>query len=273
LANVLDAHMANVEATLIAQSAIQRVAGHSLHKGTPREIFIREFLESHLPASLAIGTGEIIDAQSIAGAPRNQFDIVVYRRNFPKVHLGGGIDAFLIESVIATIEVKSSLDEAELRKAIKASQACKALVPNIVRSFTSGWIPPKVLNYVVAYDGPAKMRTIANWLPGIIGGLGIQNSPLPEDEASRTATPSPTIDGIFVLKKGAVYFDNVPIGLANADMRKANPNANWVVADASAGALLLLFLFVQTATANLDGGFLNALPYVSSAKFDSAELI
>jgi hypothetical protein len=109
--NVLEAHMANVERTLVAQSGIQSVAGHSLHKGTPREIFIREFLQNHLPANLAIGTGEIIDSESIPGAPRNQFDIVVYRRSFPKLHLGGGIDAFLIESVVATIEVKSTLTE------------------------------------------------------------------------------------------------------------------------------------------------------------------
>ena len=35
------------------------ISAHSLHKGTPREVFIREFLGEHLPLELEIGTGEI----------------------------------------------------------------------------------------------------------------------------------------------------------------------------------------------------------------------
>jgi hypothetical protein len=265
--------MANVEKTLVAQSGIQSVAGHSLHKGTPREIFIREFLENHLPANLAIGTGEIIDSASIPGAPRNQFDIVVYRRSFPKLHLGGGIDAFLIESVVATIEVKSTLTQAELESAAKAAYACKSLKANISRSFQSGFIPPAVLNYVVAYDGPARMQTVAGWIPSIYGTLGIASAALPTEQDKRVATPSPAVDGIFVLERGCVYFDNAPIGLATPEMRQQNPNAMWFVIDSSQGALLLLFLFLQTAVSNLDGAFLNPIPYVANARFQSASFV
>ncbi|MBB6246225.1 DUF6602 domain-containing protein [Rhodanobacter sp. A1T4] len=64
------------ENALIAISRIPANSGHSLHKGTPREAFIREFLQSHLPENVAIGTGEIIDASSQPRAQRNQFDIV-----------------------------------------------------------------------------------------------------------------------------------------------------------------------------------------------------
>jgi hypothetical protein len=55
------------EDALIAISRIPANSGHSLHKGTPREAFIREFLESHLPENVAIGTGEIIDAKTALG--------------------------------------------------------------------------------------------------------------------------------------------------------------------------------------------------------------
>jgi len=64
------------ENALISISRIPANSGHSLHKGTPREAFIREFLQSHLPENVAIGTGEIIDASSQPRAQRNQFDIV-----------------------------------------------------------------------------------------------------------------------------------------------------------------------------------------------------
>ncbi|WP_320660073.1 DUF6602 domain-containing protein [Enterobacter asburiae] len=61
---MLLAHMSAVEEQLLATSKIPANSGHSLHKGTPREAFIREFLEAHLPSTLAIGTGEIIDSES-----------------------------------------------------------------------------------------------------------------------------------------------------------------------------------------------------------------
>jgi hypothetical protein len=106
---MLKAHIDAVENHLVSISKVPENAGHSLHKGTPREAFIREFLNSHLPSNVDIGTGEIIDAQSAPNQPRNQFDIVVYRRNYPKLDFGGRISGFLIETVLATIEVKSNL--------------------------------------------------------------------------------------------------------------------------------------------------------------------
>jgi hypothetical protein len=66
-----------------------------LHKGTPREAFIREFLEGHLPENVAIGTGEIIDSTSKPNSPRNQFDIVIYRKSYPKLDFGGGVSGLL----------------------------------------------------------------------------------------------------------------------------------------------------------------------------------
>ena len=98
---MLKSHMDAVESALVVISKIPDNSGHSLHKGTPREAFIREFLQSHLPENMAFGTGEIIDANSKPGQQRNQFDIVIYRKSYPKLDFGGGVNGFLIESVIA----------------------------------------------------------------------------------------------------------------------------------------------------------------------------
>lgn len=259
---MLKSHMNAKERVLVAHAQVPANSGHSLHKGTPREAFIREFLESNLPATVAIGTGEIIDSNSQPSAPRNQYDIVIYRRNYPKLDFGGGISGFLIESVIATIEVKSTLTKADMQQAIGAAVNAKALQPSFVTSFRTGHIPPKILNYVVAYDGPAAMSTVYNWIAEDHHRRGIVVPDLPLD-ASRNDTPAPSIDAAFVLGRGFIYFDNVPTGFSMST-RVSHPNQKWVIADSPDGNLLTLFLFIQTATQNVEGRWLNPLPYMAS---------
>jgi hypothetical protein len=261
---MFESHMAAREEVLVAISKIQENSGHSLHKGTPREILIREFLETHLPESVAIGTGEIIDANSKPGSQRNQFDIVIYKRNYPKLDFGGGISGFLVESVIATVEVKSTLRKADVRQAVKAARSAKTLLPSVTSSIQAGYIPPHVLNYVVAYDGPAQIRTIYNWITQGHKTLGITTERLPQVKQQRLMTASPSIDAIFVLKKGFVYFDNVAVGLATSEDRTTNPDLKWVFSAAASGSLLLFFLMLQSATANIDGRWLNPSPYLVS---------
>lgn len=260
---MLKSHMDAKENVLVAISKVPANSGHSLHKGTPREAFIREFLESHLSENVAIGTGEIIDANSRPNAPRNQFDIVIYKKSYPKLDFGGGVSGFLIESVIATVEIKSTLSRAEMEQAIKAARNAKALIPNVTTSFMAGYIPPKILNYLVAYDGPAQMGTVYNWIPPIHNDLGIVVADLPLDQQQRLQTPSPSLDGVFILNKGFLYFDNVPNGFAIEQARVEHPNIKWLFADSSSGNLLLLFLFLQMATANVEGKWLNPIPYLA----------
>jgi hypothetical protein len=269
---MLKSHMDAKEDALVAISRIPANSGHSLHKGTPREAFIREFLESHLPENVAIGTGEIIDANSRPGGQRNQFDIVIHRKNYPKLDFGGGISGFLIESVIATVEVKSTLSQGDLEQATGAARRAKSLTPNVRSSFNAGYIPPKVLNYVVAYDGPEQMRTVYSWILRVHTTLGITISNLPQGEVERLRTASPSIDGVFVLKKGFIYFDNAPIGFANSQRRAAHPDLKWVFADSTSGNLLLLFLMLQSATANIEGRWLNAIPYLASFRLPRIQL-
>jgi hypothetical protein len=263
---MLKSHMDARENALVVISKIPANSGHSLHKGTPREAFIREFLETHLPENVAIGTGEMIDASSRPREQRNQFDIVIYKKNYPKLDFGGGVSGFLVESVIATVEVKSTLTQADVSQAIVAAKNAKSLTPNVTTSFLTGYIPPRVLNYVVAYDGPAQMSTVYNWVPSIHATLGIAVPDLPQDAQQRANVASPSIDGVFVLNKGFLYFDNVPSGFATAQTRTAHPDMKWVFADSSSGNLLLLFVLLQSATANMEAKWLNPIPYLSTFK-------
>ena len=115
-----------------------------------------------------IGTGEIIDASSRAGETRNQHDVVLYRRDYPRIPLGGSVHGFLVDSVVATVEVKSRLTKAGLRKAVRAAIAFKSLSPTYRDTQQAGiYRPPGPLSFVLAFSGPTDISTVHTWLNGI----------------------------------------------------------------------------------------------------------
>ena len=88
----------------------REVLKQSTNLGMVREHFVSNVLSSFLPRSVIIGTGEIIDGE---GRVSGQQDIVIYRADFPVITSFAPINTFLIEGVIATIEVKSDLSTGE----------------------------------------------------------------------------------------------------------------------------------------------------------------
>jgi hypothetical protein len=259
---MLKAHIDEIERVLLATAKIPANTGHSLHKGTPRESFIKNFLTGHLSERVAIGTGEIIDADSMPGQPRNQIDIVIYKRDYPKLDFGGGVNGFLAESVVGTIEVKSTLNKDELQKATISARNIKALSRHTISAFTAGYQPPGIMSYVVAYDGPASMSTVHGWLPDVSLAPGVVYPDLPFDDHSRTQITSPALDAVFVLGRGFMHFGNAPIGFFNAKCLEQNPHNKWVIVDAADGNLLLLFLFLSFAVSGTSGSWLDAGPYL-----------
>lgn len=251
-------HMEAVENRILASSEISKNSGHPLHKGTPREAFIKEFLEAHLPSTVAIGTGEIIDYMSIPGELRNQYDIIIYRKEYPKLDLGGGVNAFLVESVIATIEVKSTLDQGGIEQAVKAAVNAKKLKPNLMKFVQFGYELPSIINYVVAYSGPTNITTVHNWIKNVHSKLRIDENPTHFPERLRNHIPAASIDGVFVLKNGFIHFDNIPETLTPHDLRAKHPGNGWAAAKSKTGTLLYLFylltnICVHSAAFALDG--------------------
>lgn len=264
---MLQAHFDAVERQLIATSHIPANSGHTLHRGTPREAFIRDFLDGHLSQTVAIGTGEVIDARSSPREQRNQFDIVIYRRDYPRLDFGGGVRAFLAESVLATIEVKSILDRAAIRQSVSAARNAKLLQRNLLSAFHAGYQPPSILNYVVAYDGPTHMETVRNWIHEYHQEARIPEPHLPNTRAAREQVASPSLDGVFVLGKGFWYFDNAPARVVTDEVLAANPQIRWVYADTPTNNILLFFLFLTIAASGVSGSWLNPLPYLDRVSF------
>jgi hypothetical protein len=265
---VLAAHLDAIEQRLLCSSRVPGNSGHPIHKGTPREAFIREFLLGHLGARAAIGTGEIIDANSRVGERRNQLDIVVYKSEFPKIDLGGGLHAFLSESVIATVEVKSNLTKSTLETAVKSSVSVKRLQRDIASHVSATKRPQGIVSFVVSYNGPSAASTILRWLVEIDNKHGINSTPLPSTGDLRSQRQSQGLEGVFVLGQNSLVFDYDAVGVINDDNRKFYPNAKYQFRDAVNGNLLWLFLLITHAVSNAERQWPQLERYLSGHSFD-----
>ena len=70
MAAVLSDHLNAKETELLAQCGATETAGHSLHKGTPREVFVREFLGDHLSERLEVVPAALGGDAGLIGAAR-----------------------------------------------------------------------------------------------------------------------------------------------------------------------------------------------------------
>jgi hypothetical protein len=256
---ILHQHLNNCEESLLSQARIPGASGHNLHKGTPREVFIREFLGEHLPLDYSIGTGEIIDHQTEAAGERNQIDIVIFKNSFPRIHFGGQINAFMRESVIATIEVKSVLDYKELKKSIQSARNVKGLKD------TAQVALRPVANYVVAYSGAAKMDTVFNWITSIYQELSLEDPSFSPSFVApeRRRIASASIDGVFLLGVGACMFEN-NVGVLNPYFAQCFPEACWSIINSKRGSLALLFAALLGFMHDENQMYVNSYSYLES---------
>ncbi|GAF74476.1 unnamed protein product, partial [marine sediment metagenome] len=106
IARVIDS-----ESTLAAKTS-----SHAGMIGNAREAIIRNILQRFIPGGYEIGTGQIIDH---LGKFSRQIDIVISRKDFPAILRFDGSKLYTVESVLASIEVKSNLDASSLEEALE----------------------------------------------------------------------------------------------------------------------------------------------------------
>jgi hypothetical protein len=265
---LLKSHFDAIEQSLLALSRIPANSGHTNHKGTPRENFVSQFLQSHLSEKVAVGSGEIIDANSKPGEKRNQHDIIIYKREYPKIDFGASISGFLAESVVATIEVKSILDNIAMKQAINSAINTKALDRNLICVMKSNvYHPCSILNYLVAYDGPAKMSTACDWMLNEHALRGITPPIFGQDIIARESQASPSLDGVFLLGRGYFHFENTPIGFG-VESRSTRPTDHWEIVNTEKGSVLLLFLLLTMAISGFSFSMFNPISYLSSYRIN-----
>lgn len=103
---------------------------HSVLVGDAREFLVRAVLSRILPSAYEIGRGEIVDSH---GKRSKQIDLIIARSDSPALGLPNGDKVYLVESVIATIEVKSTLNASKLVEALENCASVGDLRPSAER--------------------------------------------------------------------------------------------------------------------------------------------
>ncbi len=276
-------HFSAIEKVLLAKAKIQEQVGHSLHKGTPREFIVRDFISEQIGDAFGCGTGEIVDFSSKPSEARNQYDIVIYDRSYPCLALGGGCTAFMVESVLATIEVKSSLTKEDLKIAMLAGSrlASSTVLPEKESSRLN--ITPR--RFLVAYIGPKNIKTVFKWVEEIYSEFALghkEETPHCEffsnelDAIPRERVRSSSLDGVFILGIGFILFDGFRFSLGTkyplASKGRLLTPIQWSYGECETGALHLLFFALMDAVGDAFGnkyGFLRH--YVKKLKFDKLD--
>ncbi len=101
---------------------------HEMEGNAARTAFIRSVLDRFLPEIYGVGSGQIMDSQ---GKLSGKMDIIVYRRDFPRLDLPGSRDIYLYESVIAVFEVVAKLVKKTLFDALGQCASLAKLNPDI----------------------------------------------------------------------------------------------------------------------------------------------
>src|ERR1019366_1568850 len=114
----------------LAQARNEAQLQHQGLKGRFRELLIDNLLASWLPPYVLCGTGMIIAAENPI-RQNTQDDIIIYDKSLaPPIlastnHAPEGV--FLLNSVIARIEVKSTLTRSDIRTFVRSSKEIAAL--------------------------------------------------------------------------------------------------------------------------------------------------
>lgn len=110
-----------LEEMLQREAELVGLLSHSSTIGQAREFLVTRVLRTILPTSVHIGSGMVIDHQ---GGTSKQIDIVLYDPRFPLIRVEGG-GLYFVEGVLATIEVKSTIDAEKLRDGL---DNCKSVL-------------------------------------------------------------------------------------------------------------------------------------------------
>ena len=113
---------------------MNRLVPHHGEQGRANELTLSRLLESLLPSNVSVGSGIIFDS---AGRASGQTDLILYDASSQPRFLAQTTQfLFPVETVLAAIEVKTTLDDEELGK-VTVNEQGPSPRPSI-----QGWAPP-----------------------------------------------------------------------------------------------------------------------------------
>lgn len=253
---MLLAHLQTVEDTLTRRGRALTTVEECRHA------FVQAFAEPMFGGELRMRQGAVVDHAGQPDAAHPHFDLLLCQWDGPALALAGGGAAWLAETVVATVALCPTLNEAVMADAVRAAAAAKRLDRS---GLQGGPHAPPLRSYLVAFDGPADPQQAHTWLKLAYRRQGVDEADLPPTGAERMQVASPGLDGVFVLGRGFLNFDNVEVGLLTDAARADTFGMCWAVATHERGALVSLWLQLQQAITAMAGRRLD--PRVCTAGF------
>ncbi len=140
----------------------QEVTNHIEHmglRGSSRENILREYIKQLLPQKFAVGNGIITD---VNGTQSKQQDFFVYDAFNSPIFLHMESSCIIpVESVYATVEVKSTLTKETLKQSIENIRSVKQLEITVLKN--SPFIPAQfnfILGTVFSYTSDSAIETV-----------------------------------------------------------------------------------------------------------------
>ena len=140
----------------------QEVTNHIEHmglRGSSRENILREYIKQLLPQKFAVGNGIITD---VNGTQSKQQDFFVYDAFNSPIFLHMESSCIIpVESVYATVEVKSTLTKEILKQSIENIRSVKQLEITVLKN--SPFIPAQfnfILGTVFSYTSDSAIETV-----------------------------------------------------------------------------------------------------------------
>lgn len=244
----------------IAQSeALERAAagvaaqGANFHnskdQGDFREYVVEKFLKQILPGDLGVSSGEVLEPEEFKNYRRPEIDAIIYQRTAQPFPLEGKNLLVPRDNVAGLIEVKTTLTKEKFMDTCR--NAC--LLKDITRAYSPtpsimpSYFPHSYPYYLIAFGGPANVETIDAWL------MEFHRSPtrpqnrqfatrLSTHTGERICEGSPDLDGVFLLGKGFLYFDNTRLSHTPLNLNYDESDYNWISLDAPSRSFLWLYL-------------------------------
>ncbi|MFS8203331.1 DUF6602 domain-containing protein (plasmid) [Streptomyces sp. CWNU-52B] len=131
-----------------------KLIGHAGEQGRENELSLVRLLRNLLPTNVGVGSGMVIDS---FGGISKQTDIIIYSSSDQPSILAQTTQAiYPVENVMMTIEVKTTLDDEEIRDCAGKYKKQKELRP------ANGNPPPSMM--VLAYNAEGMLSTVAKQL-------------------------------------------------------------------------------------------------------------
>ena len=243
-----------------------------MNRGLIREAFVREFLAHNTSDLWGIGTGEVIYPGAQPGDERNQIDVVIHNRMYPKVSLATGIDLFFAETVSSFIEIKSTLRKSDLVRTARVTKDIKKNTKLEPQRFNpTGMVKtPRPYSFVFAYDGPKNISTVLGWMKEVSESDDYNLTQLRTTHpADRGFFNHTFIDGVFILQRGFVLVDGLPICSLVAGRHDVGDCLEHIWISSPEQELTVLWALINTLNRSMSWTTSDVTPYLGTVRFRS----